>query len=324
MERREFLRLLGWGLAATWSGARLSAPRAALAGPGTGLRLALLADAHLVDGREGRPEAVHLARAVAEIRGLKPAPDLVCFAGDLAHGADPRALALGREILSDLPAPFFPLLGEGDGLPEDAAAWRHHFGEPWFAAAVSGKGPEQPPLGPPRHLPRLQVLGLHAAWCPGPAGGGFYVGESGRRWVARQLALLDPGQPLILLSHAPLARLFHPWQQWTGDAPELVRLFSQFSRVCAVHGHVHNSGTRGQGSEVRGGPNLDSYPAKLNSEITNPILHQGLPATAWPRPDARQGTPAALRPGLGPRGCGWAEILLTGEALQFTPHLWPA
>jgi Icc protein len=312
MERREFLRLLGWGLAATWSGARLFSPRAALAGPGTGIRLALLSDAHLVDGREGRPEAVNLARAVAEIQGLKPAPDLVCFAGDLAHGADPRALALGQEILSDLPAPFFPLLGEGDGLPEAAAAWRRRFGEPWFAAAMPGKGPEQPPFGPPRHLPRLQVLGLHAAWCPGPAGGGFYVGESGRRWVARQLALLDPGQPLILLSHAPLARLFQPWQQWTGDAPEVVRLLARFPRVFACHGHVHHAGAEP----------IINLPLAWPGE--NRIIHQGLPATAWPRPDARQGTPAALRPGLGPRGCGWAEVRLTGAALQFKPHLWPA
>jgi Icc protein len=312
MERRDFMRLLGWGLAAAWSGARLFSPRAALAGPGAGIRLALLADAHLLDGREGRPEAVNLARAVAEIRGLKPAPDLVCFAGDLAHHANPRALALGQEILSDLPAPFCSLLGEGDGLPEDAAAWRRRFGEPWFAVAVQAKSPEQPAFAPPRQPLRLQVLGLHAAWCPGPAGGGFYVGESGRRWLIRQLAHLNPGQPLVLLSHAPLARLFRPWQQWTEDAPEVVRLLSQFPRVFACHGHVHHAG-------LSPGINLP-----LVRSAENRIVHQGLPATAWPRPDAEQGTPAALRPGLGPRGCGWAEVYLTGHSLQFTPHLWPA
>jgi Icc protein len=307
MERREFLRLLGWGLAATWSGARLFSPRAALAGPGTGIRLALLSDAHLLDGREGRPEAANLARAVAEIQGLKPAPDLVCFAGDLAHGADPRALALGQEILSDLPAPVLPLLGEGDGLPAAAAAWRRRFGEPWFARTLTASPSPADPSSS-----TLQVLGLHAAWCPGPAGGGFYVGESGRRWVARQLALLDPGEPLILLSHAPLARLFHPWQQWTGDAPEVVRLLAQFSRVFACHGHVHHAGAEP----------IINLPLAWPGE--NRIIHQGLPATGWPRPDARQGTPAALRPGLGPRGCGWAEVRLTGAALQFKPHLWPA
>jgi Icc protein len=319
MERREFLRLLGWGLAAAWSGARLLSPGAALAGPGEGLRLALLADAHLRDGREGHPEAVHLARAVAEIRGLKPAPDLVCFAGDLAHRADPRALALGQEILSDLPGPFFSLLGEGDGLPEDAAAWRRRFGDPWFARTLTASPRPGGAAIPGRLPPTLQVLGLHAAWCPGPAGGGFYVGEAGRRWLARQLALLNPGQPLMLLSHAPLARLFRPWQQWTGDAPEVVRLLAQFPRVLACHGHVHHVG-------LSRGINLPSaWPGEDRQPPTaNRIVYQGLPATAWPRPDARQGTPAALHPGLGPRGCGWAEVLLSGAALQFTPHLWPA
>ncbi len=133
MNRREFLRLMGWGLAAGWTAGRLSWPRAALAGIEKGLRLALLADAHLKDGDERRPEARALARAVAEIRALTPAPDLVLFAGDLAHQADPRALALGKEILSDLPAPLFLVMGEGDALPDTNAAWRRLFGDPWFS-----------------------------------------------------------------------------------------------------------------------------------------------------------------------------------------------
>ena len=135
MKRRDFLRHLGLGLTGAWALGRVSWPIGAQAAgpPGPELRLAFLGDAHLPDGDERRPEAQALARAVAELRLLKPAPRLVLFAGDLAHNGDPRALALGQEILSGLPAPHLMVMGEGDGLPDGAAAWRRLFGEPWFS-----------------------------------------------------------------------------------------------------------------------------------------------------------------------------------------------
>ncbi len=135
MKRRDFLRRLGLGLAGAWALGRVSWPVGAQASdpPGPELRLAFLGDAHLQDADERRPEAQALARAVAELRLLKPAPRLVLFAGDLAHNGDPRALALGQEILSGLPAPHLMVMGEGDGLPDGAAAWRRLFGNPWFS-----------------------------------------------------------------------------------------------------------------------------------------------------------------------------------------------
>ena len=111
MDRREFVKQVGLGLAAGWAGGRLSWPLTARAA-GPELRLALLADAHLKDGNDRRPEALALARAVAEIRSLSPPPDLVLFAGDLAHRGRPDALDLGREILADLPG---ALLGGAGG-----------------------------------------------------------------------------------------------------------------------------------------------------------------------------------------------------------------
>ena len=84
MKRREFIKRVGLGLAAGWAGGGLAWPRRAWAAAPE-LRLALLADAHLKDGDDRRPEAMALARAVAEIRALTPPPDLVGFAGDLAR-----------------------------------------------------------------------------------------------------------------------------------------------------------------------------------------------------------------------------------------------
>jgi hypothetical protein len=351
MDRREFVKQVGLGLAAGWAGGRLSWPFSAWAA-GPEVRLALLADAHLKDGNDRRPEALALARAVAEIRSLRPRPDLVLFAGDLAHRGRPDALDLGREILADLPGPCWPVRGEGDhGLPGNSA-WVRRWGEPWFSRAFRG----------------FQLLGLDTSLTPGAGGPVFEIGAAQRHWLARELARLPQATPLIILSHAPLARLFHPWQQWTGDAPEVARRLGQFSQVLCVHGHVHAVGIGGQGRRIdgkippippleKGGMSKSPQSGKEGWSESPPLPkadlggfssawanfndfesfewvtenrkpktenYVSLPATAWPRPLAVQGTPGTQRPGRGPRGCGWALITLSATTRHFQPYLWQA
>ena len=295
MDRREFIKQMGLGLAGGWTLGRLAWPlQVSAAGPE--LRLALLADAHLKDGNEKRPEATALARAVAEIRTLKPQPDLVLFAGDLAHRGRPDALDLGREILSDLPGPVWAVRGEGDHGPGGDSTWVRRFGEPRFSRGYRG----------------TQVIGLDPALSRTSRGPVFQIGPPQRQWLARELAKLTPAAPLVIVSHAPLARLFHPWQQWTGDAPEVIDLLAQFPRVLCLHGHVHGLeiGVRGQGSGA--------------GYAENSITHFGLPATAFPRPLAVLGTPKVMRPGVGPRGCGWVLATLSPASHNFQPYLWQA
>ncbi len=291
MDRREFIKQMGLGLAGGWSLGRLSWPWPAWA-TGPELRLALLADAHLKDGNEKRPEARALARAVAEIGKLEPTPDLVLFAGDLAHRGRPDALDLGREILSDLTGPVWAVRGEGDHGPGGDSAWVRRFGTPRFSLGYRG----------------VQVIGLDPALRRTSRGPVFEIGAPQRQWLARELAKLTPATPLVIVSHAPLARLFHPWQQWTGDAPEVLGLLAQFPRVLCLHGHVH-------GAEVI------SFAENRKPKTQN---HISLPATAWPLPQAVQGTPAFRRPGLGPQGCGWALATLSPTSRYFQTYLWQA
>jgi hypothetical protein len=205
------------------------------------------------------------------------------------------------------------------------------------------------------------MLGLDTSLSPAAGGPVFEVGAAQRRWLARELSTLSPATPLVILSHAPLARLFHPWQQWTGDAPEVARLLGQFSQLLCLHGHVHgvgiSTGGRGQGSGIsrkippippleKGGmpasPPLEKgdlggfsgswvqfnnfVPFEMVTENRKPETenHLSLPATAWPRPLAVQGTPATPRPGLGPGGCGWALATLSPTSRRFRPYLWQA
>jgi 3',5'-cyclic AMP phosphodiesterase CpdA len=203
MERREFVKQVGLGLAVGWAVGRLAWPFTARAADPE-VRLALLADAHLKDSNARRPEAIALARAVAEIGKLSPPPELVLFAGDLAHRGRPDALDLGREILADLPAPVRAVCGEGDHGPRGNSAWVRRWGAPWFSRALGG----------------FHLLGLDTSLSPAVGGPVFEIGAVQRRWLARELALLSPATPRVIWSHAPLARLVHPGQPWTGDAPQ--------------------------------------------------------------------------------------------------------
>jgi hypothetical protein len=295
MDRRQFIKQIGLGLAASWAAGRLSWPLAAQAGE-SGLRLALLADAHLKDGHEMRPEVKALARAVAEIKALSPPPDLVLLAGDLAHKGRPDALDLGREILSDLPAPLWAVRGEGDHGP-NGSAWGRRFGEPNFSRAYRD----------------CRIIGLDTVLSSTSRGPAFEVGAAQRQWLAQELAALDPATPLVIFSHAPLARLFYPWRQWTGDAPEIAPLLSGFRRVVGLHGHMHVAEGGGQEAEV------------VNfAENHKTPTHISLPATSWSLPLAVQGTPAHLRPGLRPHGCGWALVTLSPTSWHFRSYLWQA
>ncbi|MFZ2089142.1 MAG: metallophosphoesterase [Desulfobaccales bacterium] len=305
MKRREFIWNLSLGLAAAWSMASLSWPTAAGASKGP-LPFAFLADPHLRDGDETRPEALALARAVAEIRALKPAPRLVFFAGDLAHDGDPGALALGQEILSDLPMPVLAVRGEGDGHPEEGGAAWDLFGNGRFFYTYEG----------------IHLLGLHTYWQNTPEGPGFALGEAQHRWLAKILAWLEPDAPLLVLSHAPLMPLYRPWGQWTRDSGPLLERLSRFENVVCLHGHVHRCDRLAE-NNLTISFSGDWFFRKPKTENRKPF-HLSLPATSWPLPSPVEGTPRKLRPGLGPHGCGWASLCHGGTHSTFRQVLWKA
>jgi len=304
MNRRDFIGKLGKGIVAGWALGRLSWPRGAEAST-PAISLALLADPHLRDGKDRRPEALSLARAVAEIKSQKPSPHLVLFAGDLAHDGNPKALALGEEILSELPLPLLAVRGEGDGRPEKGQPGWKLFSSGRFVYDCQG----------------INLLGLDTTWQDTRDGPAFALGETQLRWLDRVLAGLDPTQPLVLLSHAPLTPIFRPWGQWTVDSGPLIDRLSQFHQVQCCHGHVHHGGCSAEaGLRVE---NFCHSPT-LRTASCKPFSHLALPATSWPLPHPQQGTPRKLRPGLGPRGCGWALLNTRGQSFHLKKMVWEA
>jgi 3',5'-cyclic AMP phosphodiesterase CpdA len=292
----------GWAFSC-WPGVF---PPAGESAPTPNLFISCLADAHLRDGNDKRSEALSLARAVAEIRALKPAPDLILFAGDLGHAGNPGALALGREILSDLPGQLLAVRGEGDGAGEDGGSGSQFLGESPFLYSLKG----------------INLLGLNTVCQDTPQGPAFALGETQRRWLATALPRLDPTTLLVVLSHAPLTPIFRPWGQWTTDSTPLLNQLSRFHQVLCCHGHVHQPGgifANGLAAPEKTPPPLGE--GKKKSPYTE-MRNLALPATSWPLPVALEGTPWKLRPGSGPRGCGWALLTPGGQIPQFRHVLW--
>jgi 3',5'-cyclic AMP phosphodiesterase CpdA len=304
MNRRDFVVQTALATAAIWVSGGLRGPFSLLAAPPPPT-LALLADAHLKNGDPGSPEAQSLARAVAGIRTLTPAPRLVLFAGDLAHEADPMALALGEEILSELPMPILAVRGEGDGRPQKGGAGGRLLAEGRFFHSYAG----------------INFLGLDTVLQNTPEAPAFALGEAQLRWLDRVLSGLDPAKPLIILSHAPLIPIFPAWGQWTMDSGPLLERLARFENVTCFHGHVHQGDFLSKEKiEAEG---FGHY-RKPQTENREPVSHLALPATSWPLPSPLTGTPETLRPGSGPRGCGWAYVPPGDQSPGVRQMLWQA
>jgi 3',5'-cyclic-AMP phosphodiesterase len=276
--RRQFLKQLGLGVAAGAIGLPLipeplfsrSAPE-----PIRGLKIALLADSHLPSACPETAAAQKLMRAVDEINAQHPTVDLVFFAGDLTENGDFKTLELGRRILSSLAAPCWLVPGEQD-IPLAANRFRQDtFSQMVFAFAHRG----------------VHFCGCNTS-IVNPATGAidFHFNPSLQRGLAMELAAVPPDTPLLIFTHAPLYRLFQPWQWWTEESESLYSLLESRKNVYLLHGHVHQN---------------------ITLQHQN-LTFQGLRSTAWPLPDVRIGLNAA-QPSPGGSdtevGCGW--MLLT-------------
>jgi 3',5'-cyclic AMP phosphodiesterase CpdA len=209
-----------------------------------------------------------LIRAVAETGLLNPAPDFVIFGGDLAERGTRAELDHGAEILSRLRPPVHYVMGEHDYYLDLGEYWSRLFGHQWYS--FDHKGVHFVVLNSvltyddwtlnrwPTAEQRMREIGT----IDGPNGSPFMVGEKQRAWLGEDLRKVRKQTPVVVVSHAPLQKIFKPWNFWTEDADEVLALLKPFDKVTVIYGHVHQL----------------QY-----NQIGNISFHSMMP-TAWPYP----------------------------------------
>jgi 3',5'-cyclic-AMP phosphodiesterase len=291
--RRQFLKQLSLGMAAGAVGLPMPTKSSgAVPSHDSGaevLRVALLADSHLPDGNPETSAARQLMAAVAQINAHTPPMDVVLLAGDLTDHGDIESLLLGRAILSSLQAPYWLIPGERDSLTAPTSPWDDIFGYSTFSFLLKG----------------VHFCGFDTTVIDPSTGRRFFQFRMQQyRWLSKELIHSSPETPLLILSHAPLYRLFQPWQWWTEQAESLHDLLLSRVKVYLLHGHVHQNIALGQGN----------------------LIFQGLRSTAWPQPDVRMGfqSPQLSTFGVGNRmGCGWMLLTFNRNGnTTIKDHLW--
>jgi len=280
IDRRTFAKVVGAALAGAAASALAPASAfqpvcVALPGaPRAGLRFAYLGDTHILARAVNERFVKALLRAVDEVNAMDPQPDFVVFGGDLAQLGAPEELELGAAILRELKAPLRMVVGEHDWYRDLGEHWRGLFGPDVYAFDQGGvhfvvlNSILQDDFWSARGLDadeRMQTV----ASIGDRTQNRFRLGAEQRAWLAADLAPLAPATPVVVLTHAPLYRLYEPWNLAIADAAEVHALLARFDHVAVVHGHAHQV---------------------LAHRIGNIHFH-GLPATAWPMPYAPEGVP---------------------------------
>jgi 3',5'-cyclic AMP phosphodiesterase CpdA len=195
--------------------------------------VAQLSDPHIVAAGsllfDRVDSAAFLARAVAEIVRLDPAPDIVVLTGDLVERGDPEEYARLRHLLAPLPMPLFVIPGNHDArepLRRAFASDGYLPTEGFLQYAVDDY---------PLRLVALDTL------IPGQ-GGGTLCSER-LLWLDRVLAAAPARPTLVLMHHPPFATGIARLDR-AGLDPEaaarlagIVRQHPQVERILC--GHVH-------------------------------------------------------------------------------------
>jgi Icc protein len=246
LNRRDFLK--GAASVAAVSAIPLSTVELAFADPAKNFTFAYISDSHIqhiAGDRFVRNWDRGLIRAVAETNLLQPKPDFVMFGGDLAQLGTKAELDHGAEMLAKLNYKTHVVMGEHDYYLDLGEYWSELFGPHWYS--FDHKGVHFVVLNsiltfdewtydrwPTDEQRMLEMAGLD-----NPNGSPFMVGEKQRAWLAKDLAGVAKGTPVVVFSHSPIQKIYKGWNFWTDDAEEVQALLQPFGDVTVVYGHVH-------------------------------------------------------------------------------------
>ena len=228
IDRREFLRLAGYGGVAFASGLGLPSCASYGSGAGSGAEdfyFVQLSDTHW--GYEGPGNADPrgtLPRAIEAINGMAQAPDFVVFTGDLTHITQDAAtrrerMTQFRDVCATLKVRDIHFLpGEHDASLDRGEIYQEFFGKPYYAFDHKG----------------LHFLALDNVSDPQGS-----LGDAQLAWVADDLRQRPLEAPIVVFTHRPLFDLAPSWGWATADAERVIALLRPFARVTVFYGHIH-------------------------------------------------------------------------------------
>ncbi len=227
IDRRDFLRLAGFGCAVFASGLggldhltnRASAAE-------SDFFFVQLSDTHwgFADPAINPDSTGTLNKAVEAVNGLKIQPDFIVFTGDLSHVTDDgnerrKRLSQFRDIVSKLKVKnvrFMP--GEHDAGLDEGKAYKEFFGETHYAFDHKG----------------VHFIALDNVSDPTSS-----IGDAQLKWLADDLKKQKKDSRIVVFTHRPLYDLYPDWDWYTRDGAKVIDLLKPYSNVVVFHGHVH-------------------------------------------------------------------------------------
>jgi len=278
IDRREFLKLAGFGGAVFASGLGLAgcaAGGAASKADAEEFYFVQLSDTHW--GFEGPPNPDAkgtLKKAVGAVNALSEPPDFIVFTGDLTHTTDDpkvrrQRMAEFREIVAPLKVKnvhFMP--GEHDAALDRGEAYQEFFGKMNYTFDHKG----------------VHFIALDNVSDPGAS-----IGDAQLQWLAADLRKLPREARIVVLTHRPLFDLYPQWDWATRDGAQAVALLMPFPNVTVFYGHIHQE----------------------NHYLTGHIAHHAAKSLIFPLPapgSQPKRAPLAWDPAQPYRGLGFRDV----------------
>ncbi len=232
VDRRGFLRCMGWaGTAVVWTVAA-GIPRSGLVGRAAaaegGLTFAQLSDSHIGFDRPANHDVVGtLQDAVRRVGAAPERPAFLIHTGDITHLSKPDQFDTAAQVIgtAGLDAHYVP--GEHDVLEEDGGSFLDRYGkgtqgQGWYSFDQAGV----------HFVGLVNVVDLKA-------GGMGNLGREQLDWLERDLAGRAASTPVVVFAHIPLWVVYADWGWGTTDGAEALTHLRRFGSVTVLNGHIH-------------------------------------------------------------------------------------
>jgi 3',5'-cyclic-AMP phosphodiesterase len=292
VRRGSFLEHVAWtgaGIAYALGPGGLLKGRAVAAGAKNVVEFVQISDSHIGFHQAANPDvAATLQMAVDAINAMPSQPAFVVHTGDITHLSTPQQFDDARAILSRLRAPLVALPGEHDVVGNDFDAYRRNFKIPQAAtggwASWNGNGVHYVALLNVFNFERMGLLGTDQL-----------------DWLAKDLAGVAAGTPVVVFTHVPLYALYAQWGWTTEDGTKALALLRRFDNVTVLNGHIHQIVTHQEGN----------------------IRFASADATAYPQPKpgaAPKPGPVTLPHGDLLRAIGYRTVEIDGNDVRVEDH----